>query len=111
MSKSFFQIISDMKDLENALEWINKGMTYSNNFTMYEAKAGILYKLGKKDAAIEVQQEGMHELNTMLARLSLTNDKASARMQSNLEKMQRGEPTWTVMAEDVSGKTSTKSKK
>jgi hypothetical protein len=43
--------------------------------------------------------------------LSLTNDKASARMQSNLEKMQRGEPTWTVMAEDVSGKTSTKSKK
>ena len=108
LSKAVFQIDTDQKNLTNALAWINKGMEYSNNFTMYEAKAGLLFKLKKIKEAIAVQEEGLKVFKEAQAKLSLNNEKALIRMEENLAKMQKGEPTWTVMADEVAGKISSK---
>ncbi|MBN8664773.1 MAG: thioredoxin family protein [Chitinophagales bacterium] len=108
--RSVFQVIDEKKMLTQSLDLINQALTYSQNFTLFEAKAGVQYKLGKSVDALETQSIALAELQKTLAKLSVGNEKALNRINSNMEKMKKGEPTWTVFDDEVSGRVSTSKK-
>ena len=84
------QSVSDKKILNEALQWIQRAETYSNNFSIYETRAGLLYKLGRA-------AEGMQEQNKAIAAfdsMKIPSDDIRNRLTGNLEKMKAGEPTW-----------------
>ncbi|HMT74400.1 MAG TPA: thioredoxin family protein [Chitinophagaceae bacterium] len=93
-AKSVFGIINDKVWLNKALQWMNTAAASSDNFTIDETKAGLLYKLGKKKEALQMQQKAIDNFMEMLKRQNLTNDKIQRRLEDTLQKMKEGKPTW-----------------
>ncbi len=62
---------------------IRRNPTDYNNYDTY---ANVLYKAGRTDEAIRVQQEAIYNVQIQCERL--------ANFQNNLDKMKKGEPTW-----------------
>ncbi len=81
----------DESVLNTALEWSNRSVELSEAGFLpnhLDTKANLLYKLGKKDEAIAVQEEAV-KLAT-----EQKNDHCIKQSTDNIAKMKRGEPTW-----------------
>ncbi len=80
-----FENISDKDKLETALSWSKKVIEKEPTANYYDTYANILYKLGRKDEAIAMQEKGL----TLEAGNGFIED-----VKKNLEKMKAGKPTW-----------------
>lgn len=80
-----FQNCSDETCLQNALEWSKRSFEKEKNPAFMDTYANILYRLGRKDEAIQWEQKA----------LDLIADEAGKKgYQQTLEKMKAGEKTW-----------------
>ena len=76
-----FEQVDEPKLLQNALSWSQLSLQAGEQAGYMDTYANILYKLGKKDEAVQMQEKAVQ--------LS-----ADASLKENLEKMKRGERTW-----------------
>ena len=97
MAESVFKIVNDKKLLTEELQWSELANSYSDNFTIIEVKAGLLYKLGRTKEAMEIQQQAI----TAFANLKIGADNVMQRLQGELEKMKQGKPTWGIEESNV----------
>jgi thiol-disulfide isomerase/thioredoxin len=76
--------------LKEALKWMGVAKQYSDNFTIPEVTAGLLYKLGRKPEAMKSQQLA---INTFPA-MKMDNEIISTRLKIGLQKIVENRPTW-----------------
>lgn len=73
-------------ELEQGLDWIDKLLATSGrdgfSSSFLDTKANLLYKLGRKDEAIQVEQD------------AVSKNPDNTNFKSTLEKMEKGLPTW-----------------
>lgn len=79
-----FQKVDDPEMLNNALAWSKRTLQEKETITFIDTYANLLYKLGRKDEAIAMEEKAVN--------LAPSNEKVE--FQSNLQKMMKGEPTW-----------------
>lgn len=79
-----FQNCSDETCLQNALEWSKRSFANNNTPGFMDTYANILYRLGKKDEALQWEQKAMDA--------AADGDKAG--YGEVIEKMKRGDKTW-----------------
>lgn len=80
-----FETTHDREKLESALQWSKRVIEAEPTANYYDTYANILYKLGKNDLAIEMQEK------------ALTLDPGNGYIEAareNLSKMKKGLPTW-----------------
>jgi hypothetical protein len=92
--KAMYNVLDDKKQLNKALQWIDHAAMYSDNFTITEVKAGLLYKLGRKSEGIAIQQASIDNFTAMQSTLGITNEKIIKRLHDTLQDMKEGKPTW-----------------
>ncbi len=56
LSSGYLKLMTDPKDLENALIWVDKALKLKTDQQKMSVKARILYALGRKEEAVVVQQ-------------------------------------------------------
>lgn len=78
-----FENCSDMTCVSQILDW-SKQLKDANTPAFMDTYANILYKLGKKDAAIALEEKAIN--------ISQSNERPD--YQSTLDKMKKGEKTW-----------------
>ena len=78
-----FQGCPDMTCVSDILDW-SVQLKRSNNPEFMDTYANILYKMGRRDDAIALEQQAVG--------LAASGDKADLR--ANLDKMQKNEKTW-----------------
>jgi hypothetical protein len=76
-----FEQVNDAALLEPALKWSQLSLKAGEQPAYLDTYANLLYKLGKKDEAVKMQEKAV----------SMANDDS---LKENLEKMKRGERTW-----------------
>jgi hypothetical protein len=96
MAKSVFSIIDDKAWLNKAMQWMDTAAVFSDNFTIYETKASLLYKLGRKNEALQMQQKTIDNFMEMLKGQNMNSDKIQKRLEDTLQKMKEGKPTWDL---------------
>ncbi|WPV67800.1 glycoside hydrolase family 2 protein [Chitinophaga sp. LS1] len=79
-----FQHLEDTNALKAALSWSKRTLQEGEAITFMDTYANLLYKLGKKDEAISVEEKAVN--------MAAKGDKPS--FQANLDKMRKGESTW-----------------
>lgn len=79
---TIFENCPDMKCVGEALEWSKRSLKDGENPMFMDTYANILYKMGKKDEAIALQEKAV----------ALANGEKS--LQETLTKMKAGEKTW-----------------
>ena len=79
-----FQNCSDETCLQNALDWSKRSFEVSNTPGFIDTYANILYRLGKKDEALEWEQKAK----------DLVPESDKAGYQQTIDKMKAGEKTW-----------------
>lgn len=79
-----FQHCEDMSCVSEALDWSRRSIKDNPNASFYDTYANILYKMGKKDEAIDWEQKG----------LDMAAQEEKTTYQETLDKMKRGEKTW-----------------
>lgn len=77
-----FQKCDDMACVQAALSWSKLSLEGIKDPSLMDTYANLLYKSGKKEEAIKVQEEAV----------KLSKDPAE--LQATLDKMKKGEPTW-----------------
>ena len=97
LAKSVFTIIDDKPWLNKAMQWMDTAAAFSDNFTIYETKASLLYKLGRKKEALQMQQKTIDNFMEMLKRQNMNSDKIQKRLEDTLLKMKEGKPTWNTI--------------
>ncbi|TKK70772.1 DUF255 domain-containing protein [Ilyomonas limi] len=80
-----FQNCSDENCLQSALEWSKRSFEKEQNPAYMDTYANILYRLGRKDEAIEWEQKAMD---------LVVNEAEKKGYQQTLDKMKAGEKTW-----------------
>jgi tetratricopeptide (TPR) repeat protein len=81
---TFFENVSDTSLLLKAADWASLAIQKAPMPQYYDTYANLLYRAGRTDEAIKVQQKA----------LSLNSATGNEELQKTLEKMQKGEPTW-----------------
>jgi len=80
-----FENCPDMNCVTQALDWSKRSFETTNNPLFIDTYANILYKMGKKDDAIQWEEKA----------LALTTDENSKKsLGDTLDKMKKGEKTW-----------------
>ena len=80
-----FQNCSDETCLKNALEWSKRSFEKEQNPAYMDTYANILYRLGRKDEAIEWEQKALSLVNT---------EDEKKGFQQTIDKMKSGQKTW-----------------
>jgi thioredoxin-related protein len=81
-----FENCKDMTCVTEALDWSRRSFAENKNPMFMDTYANILHKLGKTNEAIKIQEQA----------IALVTDEASKKSyQATLEKMKKGEKTWT----------------
>ena len=80
-----FQNCSDTACLQNALEWSKRSFEKEPNPAYMDTYANILYRLGRKDEAIQWEQKALD---------LIANETDKKGYQQTLDKMKAGEKTW-----------------
>ncbi|MDD4976470.1 MAG: thioredoxin domain-containing protein [Bacteriovorax sp.] len=84
---TFFEKVTDVKSLENALRWSKRSLDiYPDNQMFIDTYANLLYKLGQKENAIARETEAVN-----LARSKKSDTKE---FEETLKKMTAGKKTW-----------------
>ena len=95
IARSVFNIVDDKNQLNKTLEWVDLANKFSDNFTILEVRAGLLYKMGQKDKAIEMQEKASAIFHEAMARAQTpVSEKVEKRLDETLLKMKEGKPTW-----------------
>ncbi len=81
---SVFQNCNDEACLQNALDWSKRSFEKESNPTFMDTYANILYRLGKKDEALEWEQKA----------LGMVSEADKPSYQQTIDKMKAGEKTW-----------------
>ncbi len=92
---TIFERSSNKKELTRALYWMDqmfKAKPEDKGPTTIDTYANLLYKVGKKDKALEWQEKAVQIENENAARM---NFEANRTFQETLDKMKSGEPTWS----------------
>jgi thioredoxin-related protein len=84
-ARAIFDNCKDMTCIKEALSWSKKSFAEKENPLFINTYANILYRLGKKDEAIKWQEKA----------LATTSDVNKTSYQETLEKMKKGEKTWS----------------
>lgn len=93
IAEAALRAVNDKRVLNDALNlWLKVAAEHSDNFTIAEATAGILQKLGRKQEAIQYQQKAIESF----AALKMDNEVITGRLKGNLEKIKENKPTWVV---------------
>lgn len=81
--------------LKKALRWIDLALTYKPNDPGFlDTKANVLYELGYKEDAIQLEEKALNEI---MERINKGLDKAAADPYiTTLDKMRKGLPTWSI---------------
>jgi len=79
-----FQNCNDMTCVAEALEWSKRSFANEQNPAYMDTYANILYKMGKKDHAIQWEEKALN--------LSSAADRKG--YQETIDKMKKGEKTW-----------------
>ena len=81
---TIFENCEDKACIESALAWSKKSLEEDENAAYLDTYANLLYKKGNKNEAIISQEKAV----------AAADDDSKAELQSNLDKMRKGEPTW-----------------
>lgn len=85
----FFEKVTDLESLNNALSWSKRSLDiYPNNFMYLDTYANLLYKLGQKKKAISMQTKALNIVKKTKNEEEITN------YATTLQKMKSGEKTW-----------------
>jgi thioredoxin-related protein len=79
-----FQKCPDMNCVTEALEWSKRSFKDNQSPGFMDTYANILYKMGKKDDAIAMEEKA----------ISLADEATKTSLQPTLDKMKKGEKTW-----------------
>ena len=83
----FFEKVTDVKALENALRWSKRSLEiYPDNHLYVDTYANLLYKLGQNEKAIIKETEALN-----FAKSTKSDTKG---YEETLKKMNSGEKTW-----------------
>jgi len=85
IAQAVLKVNDDKELLNDALKWTDIAHKYSNNFTINEVKAGILFKLGNIDEAINCQKESISAFES----IKINNEPIKNRLQEQLSKFQK----------------------
>ncbi|MES2372992.1 MAG: thioredoxin fold domain-containing protein [Bacteroidota bacterium] len=85
---SVFENCKDMTCVAEALDWSRKSFKDKDNSMFMDTYANILHKMGRTKEAIEIQKKAL----ALIPEADTASRKA---YQATLEKMQKGEKTWT----------------
>lgn len=86
----------DRKDLlKEALGLIDWALKYSDNFSVHEVKAGLLYKSGDREAGIKWMDKTIATWNEMSRELNLDSEKINVRLAETRQKMSEGKMVWS----------------
>ena len=86
----------DRKDLlKEALGLIDWALKYSDNFSVHEVKAGLLYKSGEREAGIKWMDKTIAIWNEMSRELNLDSEKIKVRLAETRQKMSEGKMVWS----------------
>ncbi len=85
---SVFENCKDMTCVAEALDWSRKSFKDKDNYMFMDTYANILHKMGRTKEAIEIQKKAL----ALIPEADTASRKA---YQATLEKMQKGEKTWT----------------
>lgn len=91
-AKSVAIVLTDKNWLKKALGWVEHAASYSDNFTIEETRALVLYQSGRKEEAIRAQQNGISQFTAQMQAMNITNDKIRQRLEDALQKMKEGLP-------------------
>lgn len=94
IARAAYHGLDDKASLDKAMELIDLALRFSDNFSVHEVKAGLLYKSGQRDAGIAWMQKTIDNFGTMTRLLNLESDKNKARLNDTLRKMLEGKQTW-----------------
>lgn len=91
---TLFEYSFSKKQLENGLRWINEALALDESNLKPDAgrmdtKANLLYKLGRKEEAIALQEKAISLLKN-----------SNTELHANLDKMRHGKPTWSIGLEE-----------
>lgn len=81
---SVFENLNDTAMLNAALGWSKRTLQEKGTITYMDTYANILYKLGRKDEAITLEEKAVN----------MASKREKPEFQANLEKMRKGESTW-----------------
>ncbi|MHC1780025.1 MAG: redoxin family protein [Bacteroidales bacterium] len=85
IAQSALKGINDKEILNNSLKWIDLAYSYFDNFTITEVKAGLLFKLGRVDEAVEFQKKAIDDFDAM----KMVNEPIRNRLLDQLKKMEK----------------------
>lgn len=94
ISRAAYHGLDDKASLANALDLIDLALSFSDNFSVHEVKAGLLYKSGQRDAGIVWMQKTIDNYGAMSRRLNVESEKNKTRLNDTLLKMKEGKQTW-----------------
>lgn len=104
LAKAAYHVIDDEAQLNQGLDWIEHALKYSDNFTILEVKAGLLYKIGKTDQALLTQTQALEQYAGMMSAQNMAmTEKIKARLEGVLQNMKNGKPTWLLENEYFKG--------
>jgi hypothetical protein len=87
-----FQNSSDSSLLKTALNWSKEVIKKEPTANYYDTYANLLYKLGRKEEAIKIEEKGQE--------MPTGNIAIPQSLEENLNKMRQGQPTWNVPASE-----------
>ncbi|MCD0487787.1 thioredoxin family protein [Pedobacter sp. MC2016-14] len=90
MATAAYKRVNDKAVLNEALSWMSVAAAYSDNFTIPEVTAGLLYKLGRKDEALKSQQKAIDDF----AAIKMDNEIITMRLKNRLRDMLDNKPVW-----------------
>jgi thiol-disulfide isomerase/thioredoxin len=94
IARAAYHGLDDKASLDKAMELIEMALRLSDNFTVHEIKAGLLYKSGQKAAGIDWMKKTIENFAEMTRQLNLESEKNKSRLNETLKKMQEGKQTW-----------------
>lgn len=94
VARAAYNGLQDKALLKEALCLIDRALQYSDNFSIHEVRAGILYKMGDRAGGIQWMRKTIENYANMSRELNLFSDKITARLEETLKKMTEGKPTW-----------------
>lgn len=94
VARGAYNGLNDKALLKDALGLIDWSLKFSDNFSIHEVKAGIIYKMGDKTGGIAWMDKTIANYAAMSQELNLSSEKIKTRLEETRKKMTEGKPTW-----------------
>ena len=81
--------------MSEGLKLIDKALQFSDNFSIHEVKAGLLYQSGDRAAGIQWMDKTIAIWEEMSRELNLGSEKVSNRLAETRARMLEGKASWS----------------